>query len=62
MRTTIYKAGMALLGAGGGALGTAMLDGNLTVPEAVAAVGAGIIAGVGTWWLPYQVEGRHEAS
>jgi hypothetical protein len=52
MLATIRK---ALLAAGftlAGALGAALLDGNLTQGEAFAAVGTALVAGVATWRVP----------
>lgn len=34
------------------ALGAVMLDGNLTVAEAIAAAGTGLVTGAGTWRVP----------
>jgi hypothetical protein len=55
MKTTIRKAVGAAIGAGAAALGTAMLDGNLTGPEALIAAGGALIAGAAVWKLAYQV-------
>lgn len=41
-------------------LGTAMLDGNLTTAEAVASVGAGLVAGAAVYLIP-NGGGRHRA-
>lgn len=54
MRQTAHKAVTAAVLALAGALGAALLDGNLTVPELLAALGAGLVAGGGT----YQVENK----
>lgn len=48
----VRKAVAATLLGAAAAIGTALLDGDLTRPEAVAAVGAGILAGAGTWAVP----------
>lgn len=46
---TARKAIAAAVFAGLGALGVAMLDGDLTVAESVAAGGAALVAGAGTY-------------
>lgn len=52
MIPTIRKALMAAGFGVAGALGTAMLDGNLTGAEVVVAVGVGLGAGVATYAIP----------
>jgi len=45
----------ALIGAGfaaAAALGAAMLDGDLTRPEAVVSAGMGLVAGAAVWRVP----------
>lgn len=58
MRTTVYKAVSAAVFAGVAALGSAMLDGNLTTGEAVIAGGMALVAGAATYRVPYQVPTR----
>lgn len=48
VRKAIAAAGFAAAAA----LGTALLDGNVTMPEVLASLGAGLIAGAGTWRIP----------
>lgn len=55
MRTTARKAVAAFLGAGATALGTSMLDGQLTSGEAIVGAGLALVAAAATWWAPYQV-------
>ncbi len=55
MRTTIYKALAAAGFAAVGALGATMLDGDLTMAEALFSAGTGLVAGAATWRVPYQV-------
>lgn len=55
MRTTIRKAVGAAVGAGTAALGTAMLDGNLTAAEALVAGGMTLVTFGAVWRLAYQV-------
>lgn len=64
MRTTIRKAITAGVGAGVTALGTAMLDGQLTAAEAIVGAGLALLAAGATWGAPYSVPetGRHQAS
>lgn len=52
MLATIRKALVAAAGAEAAGLGTAMLDGNLTVPEVVAATGAALVFGFAAWRVP----------
>jgi hypothetical protein len=56
IRKALLAAGFTLTGA----LGAAMLDGNLTRPEAVVAGGMALIAGGATWRVP-NAAGRHAA-
>jgi hypothetical protein len=52
MLTTIRKA-IAAAGFGlVGALGAAMVDGNLTTAEVVTALGVGLVAGAGVYAIP----------
>ncbi len=51
-RTYIKAIAGALFGATAAGLGNAMADGDLTRPEAVAAVGLGLVAGAGVYWSP----------
>ena len=46
------KALLALAFATAAALGTAMLDGDLTTAEALASLGAGLVTGAGTYAIP----------
>lgn len=55
MRTTIRKAVAGAVGAAAAALGTAMLDGNLTVPEVVVAAGMGLVTYAVVWRQHYQL-------
>lgn len=48
IRKAIAAAGFAAAAA----LGTALLDGDVTTAELLASVGAGLIAGAGTWSIP----------
>jgi hypothetical protein len=48
---TIRKALAAAVFGTAGALGTAMLDGNLTGTEAIASAGAGLVAGYAVWQI-----------
>lgn len=48
IRKALVAAGFALVGAAG----AAMLDGDLTRPEAVVSTGMGLIAGAATWKVP----------
>ena len=50
--STIRKALMAAGFAGAAALGAAMLDGDLTRPEAVIALGMALTGGVAVWRIP----------
>lgn len=58
MRVTIYKAVAATAFAALAAFGTAMADGNLTGPEAIAAAGMALVTGAATYTAPYQVRRR----
>jgi hypothetical protein len=55
MRTTIRKAVGAAVGAGTGALGTAMLDGSLSAAESIVAAGMTLVTFGVVWRLRYQV-------
>lgn len=62
MRVTIRKAVGAAVGAAAAAVGTAMLDGRLTVAEAVVAGGMTLVSFASVWRLAYAVpldEGEH---
>jgi hypothetical protein len=48
----IRKALIATAGTFGALLGSALLDGNLTVPETLAAVGGGLVVGFAAWRVP----------
>lgn len=66
MRTTIRKAVGAAVGAGTAALGTAMLDGTLTLSEGIVAAGMTLVTFGAVWRLAYQVPadpevGEHRA-
>lgn len=50
--STIRKAIIAALGAAAAGTGAAMLDGNLTGPEAITAIGAGLVFGFAAWRVP----------
>jgi hypothetical protein len=55
MRTTLApfrKAVVSTIGAAASALGVAMLDGNLTGPEAITAAGAALVFGFAAWRVP----------
>lgn len=54
IRKALFAGGFALVAA----VGVAMLDGNLTGGEAIASVGAGLVAGAGT----YQIRNARPAS
>lgn len=54
IRKALTAAGFGLAGA----IGTAMLDGNLTGAELVAAVGIGLGAGVATYAVPNAAAAR----
>lgn len=56
MRTTVRKAATAAVFAGVAALGTAMLDGNLTAAEGIVSAGMALVAGAATYQVPYQVK------
>lgn len=43
------------------ALGGAMLDGSLTVPECIVSAGMGLVAGAATWRVPNAARGEHRA-
>lgn len=53
----VRKAVTALLVAGLGALGAAMLDGNLTAGETTAAAGVALAAAAGVWAVPNRPAG-----
>jgi hypothetical protein len=55
VKVTIRKAITATGFTFAGALGTALLDGALTVPEVLASAGAALLAGAATWRVPYAV-------
>lgn len=55
MKTTIRKAVGAAVGVGTTALGTSLLDGNLTGPEVLIAAGGALLTFGGVWKLAYQV-------
>jgi hypothetical protein len=55
---TIRKALMAGGFAGAAALGASMLDGDLTRPEAVIAVGMALTGAVATWRIPNAEAGK----
>lgn len=48
----IRKALVAAFGAAAAALGTAMLDGDLSTREGVTAAGMGLVFGFATWAVP----------
>lgn len=48
----IRKAVVSTIGATAAGLGVAMLDGDLTRPEAVMSLGAGLVFGFATWRVP----------
>ena len=50
--STIRKALMATGFAAAAALGTALLDGDITTAELLASLGAGLVTGAGTWAIP----------
>lgn len=52
MRTKAYKAITALVAAEAAGIGTAMLDGALTVSEAVAATGFALVTAAAVWRVP----------
>lgn len=52
----ISKAIAATIGGFLAALGTAMIDGDLTGPEAIAAAGFGLLAGFGVYAAPANQE------
>lgn len=52
MRTTAHKAIAAFMGAAATAVGTAMMDGQLTVPELVAGLGFALVTAGGVWRVP----------
>lgn len=60
MRVTARKAVGAAVGAGAAALGTAMLDGQLTVPELVVAAGSALLSAAAVWKLAYAVPEQPE--
>lgn len=49
---SIRKALTGFVGAVGAGLGTAMADGDLTRPECIVALGAGILAGTAVYRIP----------
>ena len=55
MRTTIRKAVGGAVGAGAAALGTAMLDGSVTLSEGIVAAGMALVSFAAVWRLDYQV-------
>lgn len=56
--STARKAIVALVFAAAGALGATALDGDITQSEAVAALGAGLVAGAGTYAIPNAAPAR----
>lgn len=56
------KAILATILATAGALGAAMLDGNLTTTETIASIGVGLVTGAGTWRIPNTPPGTHRAN
>jgi hypothetical protein len=52
MLAPIRKAIVAAAGAEVAGLGTAMLDGNLTLTEVIAATGAALVFGFAAWRVP----------
>lgn len=48
----IRKAIIATVGGAAAAIGAAMIDGDLTRAEGIAAVGAGLVLGFATWRVP----------
>lgn len=54
IRKALFALGFGLVGA----FGVAMLDGDLTAAEAIAAVGTGLVAGAGTYAIPNAVTRR----
>lgn len=57
--STIRKALVAGAFAAAAALGGAMLDGDLTVPECIVSAGMGLVAGAATWRVPNAVPAAH---
>lgn len=55
MKTTIRKAVGAAVGVGVTALGTSLLDGDLTAAETIIAAGGALVTFGGVWKLAYQV-------
>lgn len=51
---TFGKAITATVGTAVTGLGVAMIDGDLTRTEGIAALGAGIVVGFGAIWAPYR--------
>lgn len=52
MFAPIRKALIAAAGAEVAGIGAAMLDGGLTIPEAIAATGAALVFGFAAWRVP----------
>lgn len=52
MERKAYKAVAALLATEAGTVGTAMLDGHLTLAELVAATGSALVAAYAVWRTP----------
>lgn len=50
--TTARKALVGGLATIAGAVGTAMADGDLTVPELIVSIGAGLVVGSAVWRVP----------
>lgn len=60
--STVRKALAAAAFTAAGTIGGTMLDGQLTLVELVAGVGAGLVAGAATYRIPNAGNGRHKAT